>query len=258
LVAPSIKGDAHWAAEPVAPFVIGDVDPSGSFIHVLEDATLDIVLQELDTISDLTSYLNKKEILIRSGHLTVAGGEEDLVAYYMTHMNHQKDHDFTKPDGSSLGENDFLDLDTGFYAHLMQNPQYRAKKVADKNSYIWDRLIGAFTTNMLAGTTIVPEGQPFVLSDHEQGVRHMAVVPRYKRRILGEGIFGALELGRTTDRFTRGFLPGPRDPNQDTGFFFMTLAVPEIELAGGYEQYRSVRRNTLETYAFASYKKIRN
>lgn len=251
LVAPSIKGDAHWTTDPVAPFAIGDVDPLGSFIHVLEDATLDIVLQELDTISDLTAYLNKKEKLIRSGRLVVAAGEEDLVAYYMTHMNQQDEHDFTKPDGSSLGEGDFVSFQTGFHAHLMQNAQYRAKKDADRNSYVWDRLIEAFTTNILDGISIVPDGQPFVLSDLEQGVRHMAVVPRYIRRILGEGILGALKTGRTTDRFTRGFLPGANDPNQDTGFFFMTLAVPEIELAEGYEQYRSVRRNMLETYALA-------
>jgi hypothetical protein len=31
----------------------------------------------------------------------------------------------------------------------------------------------------------------------------------------------------------------------------MTLTVPDFELAGGYEQYRSVRRCILETYALA-------
>jgi hypothetical protein len=31
--------------------------------------------------------------------------------------------------------------------------------------------------------------------------------------------------------------------------FFMTLAVPDIELDGGYDQYRVVRRNMLECYA---------
>ena len=100
----------------MAPFAIGDVDPSGSFIHVLGDATLDVVLQESDTISDLTAYLNKKEKLIKSGRLTVAAGEEDLVAYYMTHMNQQDEHDFTKPDGSSLGGGDFID----FRGHVRQ------------------------------------------------------------------------------------------------------------------------------------------
>ena len=251
MVTPSIQGDAHWRANPVAPFAIGDVDPSGSFVHVLDDATLDIVMQELDTITDLTAYFSKKERLIRSGQLITPYGEEDLVAYYMTHMNQQSEHDFTRPDGSSLGENNTIGLQTGFYAHFARNPQYRAKKEADKTSYVWDRLIEAFTTHMLAGTTIVPDGQPFVLSDLEEGVRHMAVVSRHLRRMLGDGILEALQKGTTTDRFTRAFLPGPTEPNKYTAFFFMTLAAPKFELVGGYEQYRSVRRSMLHTYALA-------
>ena len=58
MITPSVQGDAHWKDEIVAPFVVGD--PSGAFIHVLDDATLDIVMQELDTITDLTAYLSKK------------------------------------------------------------------------------------------------------------------------------------------------------------------------------------------------------
>jgi hypothetical protein len=79
--------------------VIGDVDPDGPFVHVLDDSTLDIVLGELDTIVDLSAYLTKKEQLVRSGTLLTAAGEEDLLAYYMTHMNSSGEHDFTKPDG---------------------------------------------------------------------------------------------------------------------------------------------------------------
>jgi len=104
---------------------------------------------------------------------------------------------------------------------------------------------------MLAGTTIVPDGQPFVLSDLEEGVRHMAVVSRHVRRMLGDGILEALQKGTTTDRFTRAFLPGPTESKKDTAFFFMTLAAPKFELVGGYEQYCSVRRTMLYTYALA-------
>lgn len=251
MITPSIQGDAHWNADLVAPFAIGDVDPSGSFIHVLDDASLDIALRELDTITDFTSYLTKKEAIIRSQKLLVAGGEEDLVAYYMTHMNAQGEHDFTKPDGSSLGPDDKIGLQTDFYAELTQNPQYVAKKKADRNSYVWDRLIEAFTTHMLAGTTIVPDGHTFDLAEHEQGVRHMALVPRHMRRLLGDAILEALEKGATADRFTRAFLPGPTEADQGTGYFFMTLSPPKFELDGGYEQYRSVRRNMLEAYALA-------
>jgi hypothetical protein len=166
-------------------------------------------------------------------------------------MSSEGVHDFTKPDGSNLGPMDLISLQAGFHAQMARNPQYLAKKQADENSYVWDRLIEAFTTHMLDGTTIVPDGQPFVLSELEAGVRHMAIVPRHLRRMLGDGILDALRKGTKADRFTRGFLPRPNDPEQDTGFFFMTLSVPGFKLTDGYEQYRSVRRAMLETYAFS-------
>lgn len=254
-ITPGIKGTKHWEGDAVAPFVIGDVDPDGPFVHVLDDATLDIVMRELDTITDLEAYLTKKANLFRSGRLVGAAGEEDLVAYFMTHMNSAGEHDFTKPDGADLGENDRLTLAPGFYTSMIGNKRYQAKRVADQNSYVWDNLIEAFTTHMLDGTTLVPEGHEFDISSLEQGVRYMALVPRYQRRSFGDAIIDALKIGATADRFTRAMIPGPTEADQDTGFFFMTVAVPTFQLDGGYEQYRTVRRTFLETYAFAFLKK---
>jgi hypothetical protein len=250
-ISPAIKGDAHWKDENVVPFALGDVDPDSPFVHVLDDATLDIVMREFDTIVDFTAYLSKREQIIRSGKLIAAPGEEELVAYYMMHMNPLGEHDFTKPDGTTIGEDDYFSIATGWYEKLLTSEQYRMKKSADRNSYVWDRLIETFTTNMLAGTTIVPDGQAFIISELEEGIRHMALVPRYMRRVLGDAILDALQEGRSRPRFTRGLMPGPTERDQTTGFFFMTLAVPTFELDGGYDQYRAVRRNLLEAYALA-------
>ncbi|WP_439543402.1 hypothetical protein [Hyphomicrobium sp.] len=250
-VRPELKGDAHWNGESVTPFVVGDVNPEGSYVHVLDDATLDIVLGELDTISDLTTYFIRKERLVRNGQLVWANGEEDMVAYYMTRLNREGEHDFTLPDGASLTENDHITLAGGFYARMRQNPQYQAKKLADRNSYLWDKLINQFTTHMLAGTSVIFEGQTSLLSDLEEGVRHMALVPRYKRRLYGDSILDVLQGGQSTDRYMRAMLPGPTEPDRSTGFFFMTLAVANWSLDGGYEQYRKVRMAMLKAYALA-------
>jgi hypothetical protein len=77
------------------------------------------------------------------------------------------------------------------------------------------------------------------------------------RRIKGKAILDALVQGRKADRFTRAILPSLTEPNQETGFFFMTLALPKVQLKGGYEQYRAVRRNMLEAYALAFLEKNR-
>jgi hypothetical protein len=72
---------------------------------------------------------------------------------------------------------------------------------------------------MLAGTTLVPDGEKFELAYHEQGVRYMALTSRYHRRSFGKGIREAMEKGRSSHRFTRAFLPGPSEKVRDTGFF---------------------------------------
>jgi len=50
IIRPSLKGDSHTDKEApeYAPFTIGDINPSGSFVHVMNDVTLDIVMKELD------------------------------------------------------------------------------------------------------------------------------------------------------------------------------------------------------------------
>ncbi len=255
MIVPSIKGEAHYIGDDVQPFAVGDVDPNGSFIHVLDETTLDIVMGELDTIYDFTSYLTKKEALIRSGRLASAAGEEELVAQFMTRMNADGEHDFTNPSGSAWTNNDHVSYGTGFYAELLTNPRYKAKKEADQVSYFWDKLITLFTDNMLAGTTLVPDGKDHALSQQELSARYMAMVPRFLRRVYGAGIVDALEQGQKTDKFMRAFIPEPNSPNATTGFFFLTVKIPDLKLKGGYEQYRSVRRSILEAYALTLLRK---
>jgi len=220
------------------------------FVHVLDDGSLDIVMSELDTITDLTDYLAKKELLVRSGKLMISTGEEDLLAYYMTHMESRHEHGFTRPDGSPLRLSDSIAIENVF-SELQKNPQYIAKKQADEISYLWDNLIEAFTKHMLAGTTLVPDGEEFDMDQHEQGVRYMALVPRYQRRNFGDGIASALKVGRKHHRFVRAFISKEGTPDSETGFFFMTLQVPDFELEGGYDQYRAARHRMLETYALS-------
>lgn len=249
-----IKSSDHWQGD-VKPFAVGDIDPNGSFIHVLDDATLDIVLRELDTITDFTDYLSKKEELIRSGRLASSAGEEELLAYYLMHMNSRGEHDFTKPDGSDLKVNEKISLGVGFYQDLRSHKQYRAKKKADRASYVWDRLIELFAEHLLNGTSVVPEGVTFNFSDIEECLRYMALVPRYLRRSLGEGISDVLSKSSRQDRFSRSFFFEEPESLRDTCFFFMTLAVPKHELEGGYAAYRHTRQMVLETYALALLKK---
>lgn len=52
--------------------------PMGRLLHVLDETSLDIAMHELDTITDFTAYLKKKEAFIRAGRLAKVEGEENL------------------------------------------------------------------------------------------------------------------------------------------------------------------------------------
>jgi hypothetical protein len=62
------------------PFVIGDLDSGRTFVHVLDDTSLRILMQTLDTISDFVAYLTKKERLFRSPIGVLSAGEEELLS----------------------------------------------------------------------------------------------------------------------------------------------------------------------------------
>lgn len=249
MLRPNLEGEPHFSAsaEGYSPFVIGDVDPKGPFIHVFNDVTLDAVMKELDTVTDFTNYLERKAAFVRSGKLLVAAGEEELLAHYVTHMV-DGHHDFAIPRNQHRSPDDRVILDQGSYAEMVKNEQYRRKKEADRSSYLWDRLIEVFTKNMLAGTTIVPDGSPFVLADHEITVRYMAQEPRVVRRMLSNAISGLLSVAHKHHRAFRAVAPPPEKPGAGTGYAFMTLAYPDFKLEGGYEQYRKTRIAMLQAY----------
>jgi len=210
-------------------------------------------MSELDTITDFTGYLQKKEAFLRSGRLATAAGEENLLAYYAIRMNTEGEHDFTAPGAGIWHEGQTVDIGADEYAKLVSDPRYQAKKAADNDSYIWDRLITAFTDRMLDGTSMSLYGFTYELQKSELGVRYMALEPRFRRRAHGRAILDALEKGRQGDRFFRAMLPRPDSAQNETGFFILTFAYKDfMDATGGYDKYREFRVFHASTYATAS------
>jgi hypothetical protein len=212
---------------------------------VFDEVALDIVMAELDTVRDFTDYLVKRAEFIRSGRLHEAHGEENLLAYYAIRINEDGDHDFVT-DGKSPP----ITIDRNQYAKLTSDSRYIAKKHEDKISYVWDMLIEGFTTHMLDGTSITIDDYEFDLRRNEIGVRYMALEPRFYRRAHGQAAMGALEKGKTADRFFRVILPGSKSKDKGTAFFIQTYKYLDwMEAKGGYEQYRRKRTESAVIYA---------
>ncbi len=92
----SVVGGAHTLPREKGgvPFMVGQVDSTKGYVHVLDDTTFEILLKTLDTVADLSAYLMKKENCIKTGIVLSAAGEEELLAYYLTHLNANKEYDF--------------------------------------------------------------------------------------------------------------------------------------------------------------------
>jgi hypothetical protein len=172
------------------PFHVGDVGHPRAFVHVLDDVSLDIILGELDTITDFISYLTRKEQLFRSGRVCRADGEEELLAYYLTHTNKNKQHDF------NIGETfDSVYFAEGAWARVHSDPRYIAKKNADRQSYAWDDIIEKFNYHVISGT--LANGNDLPVASHELGLRMLASESRLSRRNLAKAL---LDLLATTPK----------------------------------------------------------
>ena len=150
---PDWKGKSHsdTTADGFMPFAIGDVQPKGAFIHVFNEPALELLARELDTVTDFTRYLTRRERIMRSGHLQPLGGEHELLGQYSLSGGPDEEHDFTRPGGGEWQEGEKLQIPSGTYAGLAAQPGYKARKEADKVSYAWDNLLGQFTASILAG-----------------------------------------------------------------------------------------------------------
>jgi hypothetical protein len=137
-------------------------------VHVLDEESLDILMNELDTINDFTTYLEAKEE--HKGSILFEGWEADLLALYL--------HQNRKIPSSA----DLLVVLPDVWTEFTKKDEYQRKKTVDKESYIWDRMIEIIGRDVLHGHLEFGEG----LDDNETALRAMAKETRFARRMLGQ------------------------------------------------------------------------
>lgn len=170
------------------PFVIGDLDSKRDFVHVFDDASLTVVLRERDTVADFVAYLQKRGAFLRSGSVIHSGGELDLLEHYLRGMN-GLEHDFIVP--RQDGPPTHISLD-GDWDRFVSSGPYLRKKVADGDSYCWDRIIEDVAGHADRGTLVV--GQEHGLPGLEELLRYLAAEDRLSRRMLAEALLEVRKL----------------------------------------------------------------
>lgn len=235
MICNDIIGDEHLQpnADGGPSFTIGQVDPANGFIHVLDDVSLDIVMQTLDTITDFVMYLSKKEAFFNRGIRIHAAGEEELLAQYLGDINEQSQHDFLISD-----DIDFVVYEEGFWEEFSQHQQRLTQIAVDRISYTWDAIIETFALHLSQGTQY---SSSLSLVDTEKLLRFLAREPRFHRRFLSEALLNLIETTQV-NRGARVIVP-TRDG--DPYYIFLVLSQP---LGRPYEEYRAVRGELLSAY----------
>ena len=158
---------------------MGYGDLGKGFVHVFDEISLEIILKELDTISDFLEYLSAKERFYAAGKETpLLAGEENLLAFYLNN-------------GRKLPENyDVVMFEGDLWKAFTKKPEYLKKKEEDKISYLWDDVIEDIAKD------VSKENLEFSTTpgDGEKILRVMAREERFSRRILGKSFAEFIKL----------------------------------------------------------------
>ena len=237
MIRSDLVGDAHTNAPAgrFGMFRIGRIDPDKPFVHVFDDENLDIVLSEMDTIADFVSYLTRKESFLCSDKIVMATGEEDLLAYFLTHTNTDGEHDFVVPSHVNLVQFDHL------YRRMPEDERYIAKKSADKISYFIDGLIEHVTDQVVDQRLI--DGNELPISDLEKALRILASETRLARRLLARALLDLLSsVNAGGGQRSRCLVT---DQLSGTGYCFLVCPIPNNQ---DYDVHRRFRSELLASY----------
>lgn len=146
----------------------------GRRIHSFTREFADIVLSELDTMSDFCRYLRAKESIDKGKRIAIMGGEENLLGKYI-----EMGRNF-----NWIANYDTIMVDDTIWPTIATMPQYIEKKKMDAISRGWDSIIDR-----------VHEGS----SRYERVARELARPDRYIRRLLSASFYEAYSLFMASD-----------------------------------------------------------
>jgi hypothetical protein len=244
-LAPKVVGAMHHdgSGNVADPFVVGQLDPARGYVHVVDDDTLELLLGSLDTAMDFIDYLEKKELLIETGKLGLALGEENLMANYLLNINAQGHRNFKLP-----ANGDPLEVPEGVWVRLQSQPAWKIWLEALKVSYEWDRMIDRSARWIIAGVALRSDNMS--AGDLEKRIRFMAAESRMARKQLAEAVMGLLGSARPTASSLRvGAIVRPTLSANGTVYAFLFCERPPSLSA---QEYRRGRLAILHQHAIAA------
>lgn len=244
----SIEGRGHEDH----PFMVGWPLKKRRFVHVLDELTLDVLLRELDTVSDFVSYLVKKEEYVSTkGVNFLITGEEELLASYLTHPS--KDYKGFSFPPIPLDAKTIV-IEEGAWRLISKTDAYSSWKKSNEISYEWDRLIEHQTSHIQGQTAEVikkDKDSSVDMHAHEFVLRAMAEEGRAGRKILAEAHKSILTRDFSGERLAQTLVI-PTRPSRA----YVLLVLKPVP-GQSYEEYRELRRASLVGYCRASRLRIK-
>ena len=239
LITPNVLSDMHICKEDhdCMPFCIGQVDETKGYVHVLDDTSLKIIMETVDTISDFIQYLTKKEDLIQSGKLMTASGEDDLLAYYLQQTDENGEHTFILEKYDPINS---LVISEGIWDDFSRHPSRIAQVEANEISYFWDALIEKFIYHIKTGTSYAMSHPN--IKNLEETLRFLAKENRTRRRFLAKSLLNFVHKIPSDFRGTRML---PPSNHGDPYYLFFLFPRPK---GISDEKYRGKRAELLECY----------
>jgi hypothetical protein len=239
MIESDLVGDEHLTH----PFSIGRANERLPFVHVFDEPGLKLVMHEVDTARDFADYLTKRtELLTNPDRVIIAPGEEELLAGYLTNTDARGSHSFLSDEEARLDVNGMA-IAEGGWERYVNHPQRRAKKQADRISYLWDRLVEHFIKELPERGRAMGEGSLFV--EREVALRVMASESRFSRRMYATHLSEVMERTRNLSPRQSLVRVGFIRERPQVAYLFLVLAPDPTR---SREEYEAVRAQLLRAY----------
>lgn len=203
------------------PFTLCDINSNKTFVHIFDEFSINLVMQELRTISDFTNYLKVKEKLIRKLRLQHAS-EEDILGFFLDDEDFLLGRkEFTYP---KCADDEVLGIQEGYWSNFILSNNYNIHKDLNNMGDYWVELSSRFSDSVVSAN--VGEGKEFPLEKHEIVVRSLASEKNATRAYLAQAFlekFDNVPLDRRSARVVQNFI------NQSHFYVFLFLPFMDFE-----------------------------
>ncbi|MBS7596933.1 SEC-C metal-binding domain-containing protein [Pseudomonas sp. RC2C2] len=224
------------------PFFIGDVDQAKTFVHVLDEYGIALLLEELCTPSDFINYLEAKERAVRKRGLTISPGEEETLAYYLLEDGGRGFGDIKSP---AIANGHPFAIPEGQWLEYKKSVPYALRYSRRKHAEAWSQLVASFSDCIVDAT--VGEGADLPLLNHARAVEVLASENVYSSGLLAQAFFGKYGTVPEMARSSR-VIPSQLRP----GRLYVFVFFPWDEDYKNYEEYREERRECMFMYALVA------